>query len=137
MPRVKKPAVGTLLDEQIESIVEATAERAALTAAIDTMKDDLKESMEKLDILTHHTVTGHGATIVKPMKVTIHDDQLKKKIGATLWGKITSRKIDSKLLDDAIARNVIDAVLVSACSDEEPLKEYVKVTPSKVTGGSP
>lgn len=69
-------------------------------------------------------ITG---TLVAGSTMAIDEDRLKRALGATKWQSVTSRVLDKAKLEDAIARNLIDATVVAQCSVETPRRPYVTI----------
>jgi len=112
----------------IDELASAKEVLQGLKADVDTIQDDVLKALHDLDVTTLRTDDGNNATVVAGSRVTIDDSKLSKSLGAKLWQKITVRKLDPKLLDDAIAKGVVDKVLVAAASSETPTKPYIRLT---------
>lgn len=68
------------------------------------------------------------ATIVYSSSVSIDHDALKGDLTPTQWKKITTVVVDSKALENAVARGDIDVAVVAKHSTEKPKKPYIRVT---------
>jgi hypothetical protein len=126
------------LEEKIDNLAALRAQAKALDADIKDEQKVVLEGMDVLDIESHKTKAGNVAQVVAPVKVTIDTAMLAKKLGARLWARVTTRKLDNALLEDAIARNIVKPVDLAQCSTEEPGTRYIKVDPPKAPkGGKP
>lgn len=71
------------------------------------------------------------ATAVYSSTEEIDPVALKKKLGAVKWKNVTTLALDTKKLQDAIARGEVDANIVAQCATTKPKKPYIKLTESK------
>lgn len=92
-----------------------------------TVLDFLDSTEQKVVTVTHgkETIT---ATRVQAEKVEIDDENLRKKIGAGKFDKISKRVVDSGLLGEAIKSGSVSEVDVASVSTIKPGTPYVKVT---------
>lgn len=106
-------------------IAELQEQSKALEAEL---LDDLDEMDEKS--LTVTTTAGEvlTGTKVQGERVQINDTALKKKLGATMWNKVTERVLDKRKLEDQIAAGEVEVADVAAASTTAKNKPYVKVT---------
>lgn len=116
------------LAKKVKDAKEA-ADQAALEH--DEAKAKLLDYMEELEI-TNATVSDgeHKAssTVVRSKTTTYNEDRLKKRLGATLWNKVTTRKLDEKKLAAYVKAGDIETSVVAEAITETPRKPYVKVT---------
>lgn len=68
------------------------------------------------------------ATIVRGSRLVLDEPALKKRLGADMWNKVTTRVLDRKKLDAFVASGEIDANEIAAASEEVDNAEYVKIT---------
>jgi hypothetical protein len=71
------------------------------------------------------------ATIVRGTRITIDPDRLKRELGASMWGKVTRPQLDKELLEARIAVGEVDPTVVGTCSQEAPVKPYVRFSARK------
>lgn len=97
----------------------------------DVAKAKLLEYMEELDLSKASVSDGEhkaNSTLVRSVTKSYNEDRLKKRIGAPLWNKITTRKLDEKKLGAYVKAGDIDTSVVAEAITETPRKPYVKVT---------
>lgn len=108
------------------------------------IKQALTLLSEEKDLIEQQIIAGMGgakttkvstpwdgtitATVVRGERVIISEESLKKKIGATLWGKVTKQVLDKEKLEAHVATGAISATDVAACSETKENKPYVKVS---------
>lgn len=61
-------------------------------------------------------------------RAVINEDRLKKKLGSAMWNKVTKRVLDRAKLEQQVAAEVIDPVVIAECSEMKPSTPYAKVT---------
>lgn len=104
-----------------------------LKAVIDQEQSDLLDEMEEAGLSkVQATDAASGdviqATVVKGEIVTTDDAKLRKRVGATIWNKITSRTLDKSLLEAAIKAGDVSDVDVASASSVRQRKPFVKIT---------
>lgn len=67
-------------------------------------------------------------TLVEPTHMVLDEAKLKRRLGAVLWNKITSRVLDRKKLDALISTGVIAPGTIAQVTTEVPTTPYVKIT---------
>lgn len=107
---------------EIAELQEAAKEREAKLLAI---YDELGEKSITVTTASGEIVTG---TMVQGERVVFNDAALKKKLGATMWNKVTERVLDKRKLEDQIAAGAVETADVAAASTTTKNKPYVKVT---------
>lgn len=124
--RIDNPLVRLL-----ERLHEAKTKKKAAEAAVHEIEPEVVDLFHQEGLTT---VTLQGTrfgkltgTLVESTTVTVDEAKLKKSIGATAYKKLTKPVLDKGLLEDAMARGVVDPNTVSACSIEKPRKPYVLV----------
>lgn len=121
------------MDNQVVRISDLRKRADDLKATIDREQQELLDSMEEAGLTKVQATdpaTGDvvQATVVKGEIVTTDDAKLKKRVGATIWNKITNRTLDKSLLDAAIKAGDVSSVDVAAASTVRPKKTFVKIT---------
>lgn len=122
-------------DDLIASAVaELRAAKAALTAAEQSVQVWTGEALARLAEAGTDTwkgeVDGHRvtATAVRPTRLVFDEVGLAEHLGTDRWEQVSVRKLDRKLLEQAVADAVVAPVEVAAHSDEQPTRPYVKLT---------
>jgi len=69
-----------------------------------------------------------GVSFVAGESVVLDEAKLKKRLGATLWNRITTRVLDRNKLEAFIKSGEIATSDVAACSDLIPKTPFVKVS---------
>lgn len=72
-----------------------------------------------------HEIT---ATIVAGERIITDEPALKKRLGASMWDRVTVKKLDKTKLEDAIAQGEVDATVVAACCEAIPNKVFIRPT---------
>jgi hypothetical protein len=70
----------------------------------------------------------HRGTLVEPTRIEIGEAMLKRKLGATLWKRITKTILDRDLLEHEMAAGNVDPKVVAMCSEEVPIAPYIKIS---------
>ena len=68
------------------------------------------------------------ATVVESTSIAIDEARLKKAVGAQVWKKITTPRLDDKLLEQAIQSGEVDVNVVAQCTTETPRSPYLRLT---------
>lgn len=140
-PRAKAEQARALKEERRRQIEARLADYYQVkesiktaTAAADAIHAELVEYMtnEGVDALTSvdHDTKSHRikATLVKGTSIVIDEGRLMTELGTRLWTKVTSRTLDRKKLDTAIADGTVDPSIVAHASSEKPRKPYVRLS---------
>jgi len=94
---------------------------------IQFLKEHLKIKSLAFDDPDDQTVKITG-TLVEPTSLILDEGKLKKKVGASVWNKITKRVLDRALLESAVASGLITPSTVASCASEEPKAPYIRIT---------
>ncbi|QGJ92971.1 hypothetical protein SEA_KABOCHA_82 [Gordonia phage Kabocha] len=121
------------IEGQIVRISDLRKRADDLKAVIDQEQAELLAAMEESGLNSAQTTdpaTGDvvQATVVKGEIVTTDDTKLKKRVGATVWNKITTRTLDKGLLDSAIKAGTVSDVDLAASSTVRQRKPFIKIT---------
>lgn len=106
------------------------AEKKELEAEIDEVQQEGIALLDKLDQksitfeLEGRTITG---TKVEGSTLEFDVAKLKKRLGTSLWNRVSTRTLDKAKLESLLAAGDIDPKIVAACSDEKPKKPYIRV----------
>lgn len=123
------PSIGNI-EEKMVKIADLRKQNAANSAEITVLQDEIVEGLDGLGIKKHTTnVGGHlySASLQQNTSRSVDEKRLKRKVGMSIWGQITSRVLDRKKLDAAVANGVVDPVDLADCITETPSKKFVKV----------
>lgn len=83
---------------------------------------------EKQTITVQHAGEVITGTLVAGSSLIYDEDALKKKVGATIWRKISSTVMDKTKLGEALKRGDVDDVTLASVATEKPITPYVKVS---------
>ncbi len=109
------------IQEQIDGTPTTTGVQAKVVAGLKAIGKD-KYSFDG------PSGTKYNATKGQSMTRWVNEDKLKRKVGPSVWRKITSLVMDKKKAEAAIADGLIDPVDYADCIEEKPGAEYAKVT---------
>lgn len=133
-PRPKPRAAVRTDDENLHVIIRNLFEHRRTVKELEPLiSEEQREAMDLMDaqgITSDKTADGLGFVKVSPQQLVLIERQLKKRLGATVWNKITKRVLDRQALEAAIADGIVDPGVVAQCSEEVPKgRPYVRVTP--------
>lgn len=131
--QVREETEGGDIENRVVRISDLRKRAEDLKAVIDQEQSDLLDDMEEAGLdKVQATDPASGdviqATVVKGEIVTTDDTKLKKRVGATIWNKITSRTLDKSLLEAAIKAGDVSDVDVASASTVRPRRPFVKIT---------
>lgn len=119
------------MDELAESIMTGRQEGRDISTRVSEAQAELIDMMDKFGMSTRtfKGSDGHQHNVNKQQTIAqvIDQPKLKKKVGAKLWDKITTRSLDKKKMDAFIASGELDAAIVAQCMTEKPSSPFVKV----------
>jgi predicted amidohydrolase len=128
---------------QIETIQTPTAMDLAVDrvrrakdkaeVAAQELKDSQRELMALLAVenVKTHVYDGYQATVVRNTGYTFNEAGLRKAVGARVYNKLTTAKLDSKKLEKAVEDGVIDPVLVAQYATEKKTDPFLRLTEKK------
>lgn len=122
------------LERLLNQLATAKAELEILTEMKKRIEAEVIEEMagkECLSLEWNHTGIPKRASIVYSSVVKIDEAGLSKELGSKVWNSITKRVMDTKLLEDKVARGLISIGVVAGHSSEVPRSPYVKITTKK------
>jgi regulator of replication initiation timing len=126
------PAVSpSELDVMIVDLKDMRDEVKGLEIQIKEKQADVLIVMDKQGLKSHKVKIGKKVlTAVRQQNHTLvyDEDKLRKRLGASLWNKITTRVLDKKKLEAFVASGEISTTVLAACSEEKPSNPFVKVT---------
>ena len=105
---------------------KAVVKREGETA--DIQNDIIKKEMLRLgvqDVTATEKVDGHTRTVKAklgdpPMTLVYDESKLRKALGAALWNKVSTRRLDERKLKALIKSGEVDTLTVAQCSEEVP-----------------
>lgn len=145
-PRLKKTPIREVVlklrklkDDKSEIEKEIKGDKKAGTAGVEQLVIDHLKAQGAKTV----TVQGDGdesvtATLVAGQSEVIDAALLKSRLTPGEWEAITEQVINNDLLKDAMAKGLIDPMVVAACSTTVDKSPYIRVTTSKtrpVTAG--
>lgn len=134
-PEEDKPDFLSLAD--VEPDIEAIGIKRS---TIKTLEDEVKAHQERVVEAFEHDPKGRksytaerggqkwGVSFVQGESVVLDEAKLKKRLGAAMWSKITTRALDRKKLEAFIHSGEVSTADVAACSDLIPKKPHTRVS---------
>lgn len=122
------------LDNNVVEYDKLKAEADDLADRIKTLQAGIIEGLDSIGATTHVVVVGDAkvqVTRVQNKSVKINEGRFRKAIGATVWNKVSSRKLDKAKLDAAIQNGVIAPIDVADASDETVGSPFIRMTRKK------
>jgi hypothetical protein len=119
------------IESKLTKIAELKAEIAALEELRKKLEADAIAELEQAGISTLTWEAGDAtckATVVYSSSFKIDGPALLEKLDTRVRNQVTVRVLDEKLLEDKVARGIIDINLVAKHTTETPRKPYVKIT---------
>lgn len=119
------------LDEALVRFSELKEQAAHISDQVKVTQSEILELMAKRKIKQHVVRIGFkrvSGTIVAGTRVVIDEVGLKKRLGADLWNKVTTRSLDRKKLDAYLASGEVDVNEVAAVSEEVENAPYLRIT---------
>lgn len=104
---------------------EADNQRKDLQGALIDALCGMNQKSIKAVSETGGTITG---TLVESSTITYDADGLRKALGAKVFDALCTMTLDTKKLDEAVAKGEIDAVAVARFAFEQPRAPFIKVT---------
>lgn len=105
---------------------KVAAEKVALAER--TLIDRLHNAGQKTVSVVLTNGDAVKGTLVEPQTVTIDEDALKKRLGATLWKKVTKTVLDKAKLEAAVSIGEIKQTTVAEVSTIKDIKPSVRVS---------
>jgi len=120
-------------EENLRRIAALKRKQSQIAEQIDKRQAELLEQMDAAEITKLEyrdededvLITG---TLVRGETVTMDETALKKKVGASVWNKISTSMLDRKKLDVAIQAGDVSETDVAASAVIKQRKPFVKVT---------
>jgi hypothetical protein len=124
-----------VLAEVEAEIVNLSTLRGQKTLIEDQIKDSQTRVVKAFQVAgtKSHKFVGpdgsvYSASFQQTEKVTLDEAKLKKRLGSALWNQITTKVLDRKKLDAAVAAGDIKPTDLSACSNVSLSAPFTKVT---------
>lgn len=115
------------LDARIKAFHEKKRQAKALSEAIAEDQAAILDMMGG-EVGAEHKVDGLKAKIVQATSIVVDEQALRKRVGAAMWNKITTRILDRKKLDAYLATGELKPTTIAAVSTEKENAPYVKIT---------
>lgn len=122
------------IDRDLQKLAALKAQIADLDSQRKQLEEVIIASLEKNDTSTISWEDDggfHKATVVYSTTVKIDAPALLEKLHPNVRKQVTVRVLDEKLLEDKVARGVVDIKLVAKHTTETPRKPFIKITNSK------
>jgi len=107
------------------------SEKRNLEDSISVVQDAALDGLSELGIksitIDLDTITVLG-TRVDGTTLHIDEGKLRKRLGARLWQRVSTRTLDRNKLEALVAAGDIDPRIVAECSEENPKKPYIRIT---------
>lgn len=117
------------LAEAIIEYADLKSEEAKIKARLSEVKAVI---LDRQTDETTSTTDGQGhlvtSTIVQGETMSIDEGALKKALGTSLWTKISTRFLDRKKLDAAVASGEVDSTVVAKHTEFVPKAPYPLVS---------
>ena len=116
------------LDKHLSAYVEARRQRDAAVKTISANKTLIMEELERLGKDEYENTEGNRVVVTSSTSSVIDVERLRKRLGAAMWNKITTRVLDGKKLDAYVSSGEIRPIIVAACTVDKTGDSYIKVT---------
>lgn len=132
--RKSKPKSEWLREAQqdIERLADIKADQSRLSDEAGELQTRILVALDRAGQASTSFDGANGrrlqATRVQGSSVLLDEEKLKKRLGAALWNKVTTRALDRKKLEALIGSGEVKTSDVAACSDEKPKAPYIKIT---------
>lgn len=135
-PRIRRTAPLPLVDyDRIDGLVVKLADlrqqEKVIKVDIKETQDDLVDEMNNVNKKTHITVASnkqHSVNVQTNTSRTINEEKLKRKVGPSIWRKVTTLLLDRKKVDALVASGEIDPVDLADCVDENESAPFIRIT---------
>ena len=119
------------LDKTVAKLAEIKAEIVELEDMRKLIEAEIIDRLEQNEadkIETNFEGSSYTATIVRSSSLKFDEQGLAGAMSPSMWTQISRRVLDSKLLEDKVARGSIDVDTVAKYSEEVERKPYLKLT---------
>ena len=126
-----KPADMRTIHNLMLAVDEAATAAREASRKHNELKDELLAVLDAQEIKTAKVSDGDStgqATTVRGSTSFYDEARLKKRLGASMWNKITTRVLDENKLGAYVKSGDIDTAAVAESITEKPRKPYVRVT---------
>lgn len=118
------------VEEDIVHLADLRLQKKDIEQAIGDTQERINEAMAATGQKSaSRDINGqrYQLTYVEGSRVVIDEEKLRKRLGAALWTKVSTRFLDKKKLEAYIASGEVKTSVVAACSDDIPNAPYTKV----------
>ncbi len=120
----------TPLDQAVLDYKSAKDKLAQAEAVLALAKDNLVYQLELANAKSH-VYDGYQATVVKTSSYAWNETGLKKALGARVFNKLTTAKLDKKKLEAALVSGEIDPRVAAAHAVEKEGAAFIRFTEKK------
>ena len=127
--RVEKTEPDTeSIDNMIENYAYLRKQRGELDDQMRDISNELVVQLRRHEIKNRKTSSGYKVTLVERANTTLNENTLRKRLGAQMWNKVTTRVLDKRKLDAFIKSGEVSSSDVAMSMVESEPTHYIKVT---------
>ena len=127
--RVEKAEPDTeSIDNMIENYAYLRKQRGELDDQMRDISNELVVQLRRHEIKNRKTSSGYKVTLVERANTTLNENTLRKRLGAQMWNKVTTRVLDKRKLDAFIKSGEVSSADVAMSMVESEPTHYIKVT---------
>lgn len=127
--RVEKAEPDTeSIDNMIENYAYLRKQRGELDDQMRDISNELVVQLRRHEIKNRKTSSGYKVTLVERANTTLNENTLRKRLGAQMWNKVTTRVLDKRKLDAFIKSGEVSSSDVAMSMVESEPTHYIKVT---------
>ena len=116
------------IDELVAEYVDLRFQRDEAAERLAEVGQKLQDLMEQKALSSHKTRTGAKVTVVERRNESLNEETLRKRIGAQMWNKITTRVLDKHKLDAFIKSGEVNLRDVAMATTVGDTTTYLRVT---------
>lgn len=119
------------LDAMLTDLYDMRQQAKTLADDIEDVQEKALKEMESLGVTKRIVKTKDGrrlnASGQQSKTYALDEPRLKKRVGAKLWNKISTRRFDKRKGAAFIASGELTEAIVAECTTENPGKKFIKV----------
>lgn len=116
------------IDNMIENYAYLRKQRGELDDQMRDISNELVVQLRRHGIKNRKTSSGYKVTLVERANTTLNENTLRKRLGAQMWNKVTTRVLDKRKLDAFIKSGEVSSSDVAMSMVEAEPTHYIKVT---------
>ena len=116
------------IDNMIENYAYLRKQRGELDDQMRDISNELVVQLRRHEIKNRKTSSGYKVTLVERANTTLNENTLRKRLGAQMWNKVTTRVLDKRKLDAFIKSGEVSSSDVAMSMVEAEPTHYIKVT---------